>query len=78
MSNDSYYLILEHRNYKVVDELRKRIEVLSARITSLEALNHELELKYGFECHLNYELCDLLRKHDIDFRPTLESSKSSF
>lgn len=66
-------VIVELINHDSVRKLQHDLAYSQSELTSLRKRFHDLELKYGYEVHLNSELCDICRKHGFDFRPLLDS-----
>lgn len=61
------YLIVEHRNYRVLDEKNKIISELRNQIAQLRRQLNRAEMDYGSEVYINSYLIDILKKHHIPF-----------
>lgn len=65
--------VVELINHERLDRLQSELFRLQADFDALRKRYHDLESKYGYEVHLNTELCDICRRHGFDFRPLLDS-----
>lgn len=71
------------RQYLVV-ELRKPEQLRAAEVENMQLRDQlaamqqrflDLEVRYGYEVHLNNELVDLCRSAGVSFRPALDRAK---
>lgn len=69
------HIVVELIKHEQVIELENRINQLDGDLRDLKRRYSELEVKYGYECYLNNELCDLCRSAGVSFRPALERAR---
>lgn len=69
------HIVVELIQHELVNDLEKRINQLDGDLLDLKRRYSELEVKYGYECYLNNELCDLCRSAGVSFRPALERAR---
>lgn len=69
----SKHLVVELINHDTVNRLKNELDFNKAELNKLRKRYHDLEVKYGYEVHLNCELCDICKAHGYDFRPLLDS-----
>lgn len=72
---EKQYLIVELVQPEKVAALREQVADLEAQLEAKERQYRDLEMRFGFECYLNNELCDLCRESGISFRPALEHAR---
>lgn len=65
-------VVVELINHESVRRLQSDYAVTKKQLDDLRKRFHDLEVKYGYEVHLNSELCDICRRHGFDFRPLLD------
>lgn len=69
------YLVVELRRPEQLRAAQQEIGRLRAELADLRQRYDDLQVRYGFEGHLNNELCDLCRAAGISFRPALERAR---
>lgn len=67
-----HYIIVEHRSPAYELALKERITGLLKQQEALTAENRRLTALYGAEVQYNAALVDILRAHDIPFRPLFD------
>ena len=72
---EKQYLIVELVQPEKVAALREQVADLEAQLEAKERQYKDLEMRFGFECYLNNELCDLCRASGVSFRPALENAR---
>jgi len=72
---DKQYLIVELVQPEKVAALREQVVGLEAQLEDWKRRYADLEMRFGFECYLNNELCDLCRESGVSFRPALERAR---
>lgn len=65
-------IVVELLNHEKYDALQHELSVVKSELNSLRKRFRDLESKYGYEVHLNSELCDLCRRSGVNFRPLLD------
>lgn len=69
----SDHIVVELLTHDLVKQLQQSNRQLLDELSALRSKYHSLELRFGYEVHLNNELCDLLREHGISFRQLLDN-----
>lgn len=76
MLNDEYpHFVVEVLKHSQVLELESQLQLVSVQLEAKEAAYKTLEQRYIRECYMNMELCDILRSHNINFRPLLDRAE---
>lgn len=70
-SQDPIHLYIQMEEAEVVKQLRQENKELTELLAAERLRINKLEMNYGAEVNLNNELIDLLKEHDIPFRPVL-------
>ena len=67
------HIVVELITHDLVKQLQDTNSQLMQQLSILDKQYHSLELRFGYEVHLNNELCDLLRENGISFRSLLDN-----
>lgn len=67
------YVIVEHRRSDVELRLADRVKELESQVKSLNKELDRTAVLYGREVYINSQLIDLLKLHDIKFKPYLDT-----
>lgn len=74
--NDEYpHIVVEVLDFNEVSRLKAELECLSLALEAERDKVKTLERRYTQETYMNLELCDILRKNNINFRPLLSHSE---
>lgn len=68
-----HHIVVELITHDLVKQLQVENKDLLLQLDLLNKRFHDLELRFGYEVHLNSELCDLLRDNGISFRALLDN-----
>jgi len=68
-------IALEYQSNDYTKMLEQEINVLKLENKMLKMEVNDAVNKYGYELHINSELCDILHDHGIWFRPSANNSK---
>lgn len=66
-------LIVELIHHETMQQLQTELDYTRAELKLLRRQHQDLERRYGYEVHLNSELCDLCRDNGIPYRPLLDN-----
>lgn len=69
----SQHIVVELITHDLVKQLQEQNKDLLQQLDFFQKRFHDIELRYGYEVHLNNELCDLLRENGISFRALLDN-----
>lgn len=69
----SDHIVVELLTHDLVKQLQNENNRLIEQLNIVKKNYHDLELRFGYEVHLNSELCDLLRDNGISFRALLDN-----
>ena len=61
-----------HEEAAKVKGLRRELDKIRDELVEVRRRYQALEVKYGYEIHVNSELIDLCRLHGIKYRPGLD------
>lgn len=67
------HIVVELITHDLVKQLQESNVQLMQQLDALNKRFHDLEIRFGYEVHLNSELCDLLHEHGIPFRALLDN-----
>lgn len=67
------HIVVELITHDLVKQLQDSNVQLMQQLDALNKRFHDLEIRFGYEVHLNSELCDLLHEHGISFRALLDN-----